>query len=102
MKKRLVSLILCASMCLGLAACGSTDTPAVTESSTTKETTVVESTATEKVEEAKKLEKIVFWSNNFATNEATRDHFCDKFYEDTGVVLEWVGFPKEDYEDASE
>lgn len=99
MKKWLVSLMLCVSMSMGLVACGGSKAP-VSESSTVKETTVgTENTATEKVEETKKIEKIVFWSNNFATNEATRDYFCEKFYEDTGVVLEWVGFPKEDYED---
>ena len=104
MKKKLVSLLLCAAMCMSLVACGGSEEPAV-ESSTDKEASVEQSATTEKEEvkeevvEEKKIEKIVFWSNHFATDEKTREVFCDKFLEDTGVELEWVGFPKEDYED---
>ena len=104
MKKKIVALSLIAAMIAGLTACGQTAEPADTASKTEQKTESSTSTDTTQKEEvaapeAKTVDKIVLWSNNYETDEEHRQLFCDLFKEDTGVELEWVSFPKEDYED---
>lgn len=105
MKKKMLALLLTTSVATGLVACGGNDTPeTAAKKDAAKETQSASTQAaaqptTAPAAEQKPLEKIVLWTNDFASDEGAQKAFCEQFYEDTGVTLEWVGFPKEDYED---
>lgn len=103
MKKRIAALSLTVTMVAGLTACS--QQPAATTETTVKAAEkaveAVSTTTAASVEGTvkKEVDKIVFWSNNYETDEEHRKLFCQQFEADTGVALEWISFPKEDYED---
>lgn len=84
--KKLVTLLLALCMVLSLAACGV---------DTAENTDMVEKSAEQ---EDEPLDKITLWTDAFASSEETVRILCEEFKKDTGVELEWVGFPKEDYD----
>ena len=96
--KKLIVLLLTVSMLLGLVACGGETQQPVKESvsaTTTESVATSEST----VVEDKKPEKIIFWTNSFASDPKVSEIVAAQFKEKTGIELEWVSYPKEDYED---
>lgn len=93
--KKLIVLLLTVSMLLGMVACGNTNQPVSKESAVTSESAATSET----VVEEKKPEKIVFWTNSFASDPKVSTIICEQFKEATGIELEWVSYPKEDYED---
>ena len=87
--RKLIAMLLALCMCLGFAACGS-EPAAPTEGAEKSDAAAAEA--------AEPLDKVTIWSNAFANSEECVEYLCSQFKADTGVELEWVGFPKEDYD----
>ena len=95
--KKLLALILALCMVMSFAACGSTSSDQPAEQKT--ETGAPAAEEAPKEEAAAPLEKITIWTNAFANSTEAQEAYCAEFKKDTGVELDWVAFPKEDYED---
>ena len=83
--KKLITLLLAVCMVMSLAACGA----GTAESNKTESAAGSEDAA---------LDKITIWTDAFASSEESIKAVRDQFKADTGVELDWVSFPKEDYE----
>lgn len=96
MKKEALSVLLIFALIMSLAACaksGTSSTVAASSSSVSEAASTVSSTP------EKKVEKFTYATNNMCDSELYRNKWCELFKKDTGITMEIIALPKEDYED---
>lgn len=104
MRKTVAAIILI--LCVLLAGCQGT-TPQATATPSPSVEPAASSVAAEATPEAtpeasavpEKPTRISFATNNVCDSEAAQEVYVSKFLEDTGVQLDWIAFPKEEFEE---